>query len=821
MTPERLRQVEELYHAACEDADVLAGADPELRIEVEALLAHDGVSLPSLAVGGALSGLLKETRTELKPGDQLGPYRVISKIGEGGMGAVYLATHLGTTRTVALKVIIPEYAARDEFLVRFQREAAAAGRLRHPNVVNVTDFGITDHSGKRIAYLVMEYLDGQTLADYQKQHGRMPLDQVLDVVEQTALALDAAHAAGIVHRDLKPANIWMESNRRGGYNVKVLDFGIAKMASGAGEPSPEVTTPMPGPVLAANVEPDRTITIAPPAAGTGEGPEIQTRVGAIIGTPAYMSPEQCLGMPVDYRADIYSLALIAYELVAGRLPFQGATAVELLTQQIKTPVPSPRQFDPEISKPVAAALMHGLEKNPADRPVSAGTLAALLRAVVEGEFNVLRKGKDTFQSYPSVFAPLWIATFVPLVPLLAALLPGLRAISNAKLLPDVWLVIGFYAIGVGAWLFCAQLFKAAATLLLLKVSAVGVFRPATPAVMRLLIAGLPSLLRTQVISLLDLHPASFWENQLWPVVWAVEGRTGRAAVERSKELSRAVPAVSLTLVPRFYSPALWSALFMPCLVALVPGGGLAALKQLLIGSGVFVWLSIFYFLIFSRLYVLYGTAFPFLYWFAASCRGECGMLALPAGGAGRERKNSVKLRPGLLMWWCSPLFLACLSVIGLSRKVPADFVAAVGEDRASQILRFIDAGQQVDTATIEGTALSAASRYGDITLMKALLDRGAQPDKQQNGGDTPLMAAASYHHEDAAELLISRGANVNLRNRAGRTALMIAAIHGDARIAATLVQHGADLKVRDGYGKSALDYARDEQHTEIVALLNR
>jgi serine/threonine protein kinase len=123
-----------------------------------------------------------ESRAPLRSGTILdGKYRIERELGKGGMGAVYLATHLGTTRTVAVKVIIPEYADRDEFVVRFQREAAATGRLRHPNVVNVTDFGVADAAGRRLAYLVMEYLDGETLAEYQKKHAQMPLDQVLDV----------------------------------------------------------------------------------------------------------------------------------------------------------------------------------------------------------------------------------------------------------------------------------------------------------------------------------------------------------------------------------------------------------------------------------------------------------------------------------------------------------------------------------------------------------------------------------------------------------------------------------------------------------------
>src|SRR5215472_2711820 len=158
-----------------------------------------------------------------------GKYRIDCQLGAGGMGNVYLATHLGTTRIVAVKVIAPKWAADPRFLARFQREAQACGRLRHMNIVNVTDFGIADSGRGQIPYLVMELLDGQTLSNFQQSQPRPALPLVADLLDQVALALEEAHRHGIVHRDLKPENIWLEPNGRGGYTVKVLDFGVAKM----------------------------------------------------------------------------------------------------------------------------------------------------------------------------------------------------------------------------------------------------------------------------------------------------------------------------------------------------------------------------------------------------------------------------------------------------------------------------------------------------------------------------------------------------------------------------------------------------------------
>src|SRR3954468_15515077 len=162
-----------------------------------------------------------------------GKYLLERLLGQGGMGAVWLAIHLGTERPVALKLIATEFMRNDEFVERFKREARAAGRLRHPNVVDVTDFGFSGSEPDRVAYLVMEYLDGCTLSDVLHEEDRLPLYWVVDILEQVCSAVHEAHQQGVVHRDLKPDNIWLEPNGLGGYRVKVLDFGIAKLGEAA------------------------------------------------------------------------------------------------------------------------------------------------------------------------------------------------------------------------------------------------------------------------------------------------------------------------------------------------------------------------------------------------------------------------------------------------------------------------------------------------------------------------------------------------------------------------------------------------------------
>ena len=202
-------------------------------------------------------------------------YRLERLLGQGGMGAVYLATHLGTERYVALKLIVPQFMRNEEFVARFKREARAAGRLRHPNVVDVTDFGFSGVGNDRVAYLVMEYLDGCTLSDVLAEEERLPLYWVVDILEQVCAAVHEAHQQGVIHRDLKPDNIWLEPNGLGGYRVKVLDFGIAKLAE-AGSLASETSPIHPS----SESTPTRQFAPAPNAATTaaGGGGELETRI---------------------------------------------------------------------------------------------------------------------------------------------------------------------------------------------------------------------------------------------------------------------------------------------------------------------------------------------------------------------------------------------------------------------------------------------------------------------------------------------------------------------------------------------------------------
>ncbi len=432
-------------------------------------------------------------------------YRLERLLGQGGMGAVYLATHLGTERYVALKLITPQFMRNEEFVERFKREARAAGRLRHPNVVDVTDFGFARVGTERVAYLVMEYLDGCTLGDVLAEEQRLPLDWVVDILEQVCSAVHEAHQQGIVHRDLKPDNIWLEPNRLGSYRIKVLDFGIAKLAETdasesvaplpvtANEQLPTLINTHAAAAPAANLEADTLLqpampsgqpvgqsshgdapvhahtaahdagaqmlddagdtrlfaapqtenaraaqtapheldddgatrmfvqgtmrrpvgqaTIAPAATNAGAG---LTRVGAIMGTPLYMSPEQCRGEQLDARADIYSLGVIAYQMLAGATPFTG-DIVTVMRDHMETPPPPLHAQQKKLPKRVARVVMAALAKDPAERPQTAAAFANTLRAQADGIGALYRRAFALYSEYLPKFLRMSLIAHVPVI----------------------------------------------------------------------------------------------------------------------------------------------------------------------------------------------------------------------------------------------------------------------------------------------------------------------------------------------------------------------------------------------------------------------
>ena len=346
MTPERWQRIEELYHAAlevsgAERAALLAQSDPDVRRAVEAMLAQGGSGEAVLdrPAWEHANSLLDPPHKQLTPGAQLGPYRVEAKIGEGGMGEVYRARDARLNRFVAIKV------SAAQFSERFEREAKAIAALNHPNICQIYDVGPN--------YLVMEYVDGAPIVS-REQPQALPPAEALRLATQIAGALEAAHAKGVVHRDLKPANILTTTTGV----VKLLDFGLAKQ-SGSG------------------VTGDETQTVG------------ITQAGTVMGTPAYMSPEQAEGRPADARSDIFSFGAVLYEMLAGRRAFKGGSAAATIGAIVHK-TPAPLNAPPAIE----AIVLKCLSKSPENRFQTATDLRqALEGASTSGESIVSGIGK--------------------------------------------------------------------------------------------------------------------------------------------------------------------------------------------------------------------------------------------------------------------------------------------------------------------------------------------------------------------------------------------------------------------------------------------
>jgi Tol biopolymer transport system component len=340
MTPERWQQVKEIFSSAIQYEPVersafiakACGVDAALRKEVESLVAaheKDGSFIDAPAYQAA-AGLIVDEKSELKPGQTLGSYEIISFISRGGMGEVYLAQDRRLSRKVALKLLPAALTKDDDRLRRFEQEARAASALNHPNIITIYEI----LKAKSTQLIATEFVEGETLRQ-RLSYSPLSLGESLHIAIQIADALSAAHKVGIIHRDIKPENIML---RPDGY-VKVLDFGLAKLS----EHSPE--------------------TIA------AEAPTRQVRTGSgvVMGTAGYMSPEQARGKNVDARSDVFSLGAVIYEMVAQRKPFDGETPSDILAAILKTDPPPVSHFAPDTPAELTRIVTKALRKDREER----------------------------------------------------------------------------------------------------------------------------------------------------------------------------------------------------------------------------------------------------------------------------------------------------------------------------------------------------------------------------------------------------------------------------------------------------------------------
>ncbi len=339
MTPERWQQVKQIFQSALERNPAERSAflnqacadDPALRSEVESLIAsHD-------QAGDSIEAMAAEAATEMLASDPVGPivgkqishYQVVSRIGRGGMGEVFLAHDTSLGRKVALKLLRSDFTRIEERLRRFQQEARAASALNHPNILTIHEIG---QEGS-LHFMATEYVEGETLRQHLSR-ARLTVGQTLDVAIQVASALAAAHQAGIIHRDIKPENTMVRTDG----NVKVLDFGLAKLT----EP--------------------KTIETAAPTL-----PQVETAPGVVMGTFSYMSPEQARGLAVDTRTDIWSLGVMIYEMAAGRQPFEGETASDVMSLILQKEPPPLAYSWPEVPGELERIVRKALRKDKEER----------------------------------------------------------------------------------------------------------------------------------------------------------------------------------------------------------------------------------------------------------------------------------------------------------------------------------------------------------------------------------------------------------------------------------------------------------------------
>jgi serine/threonine protein kinase len=306
---------------------------------------------------------------QAQPGDVIGSYRVLRLIGEGAVGRVFEVEHVKIGRRAAMKVLSPEHALRPMAVRRLFSEAQAVNRIDHPHIVEITDVVDAERPGGASG-VVMELLEGQSLAQLLIKEGPIPPERFIPILTQVADALSAAHAVGFVHRDLKPENIFLTERHGQADYVKLLDFGLAK-----------------------SLAPDLATTSVNGGQGGAVVRQHQTVEGTFLGTPAYASPEQASGKPVDRRSDLYSLGVILYELLCGRLPFEGANLGEYLVQHITAEVPGPPRevSDSDAGRALFRLARRCLEKDPALRIASAGELKDTLERILAGEYGEPRR----------------------------------------------------------------------------------------------------------------------------------------------------------------------------------------------------------------------------------------------------------------------------------------------------------------------------------------------------------------------------------------------------------------------------------------------
>ncbi|MBM4387641.1 MAG: serine/threonine protein kinase, partial [Deltaproteobacteria bacterium] len=302
-------------------------------------------------------------------------YKILHPIGNGAMGSIYKAEHMTLEKVICLKVLHKHLVKDESHIKRFHREARAASRLSHPNCIGIMDYGQTDDG---LTFIAMEYISGEDLATTLHKEVRLPPERALRIAIQICEALDEAHSKGVVHRDMKPENIMLEHKRLEPDFVKVLDFGIAKIRD-----------------------------------SSGSSGSFHTATGLVFGTPEYMSPEQIKGEDLDGKSDIYSLGIVLYQMLCGKLPFEGESVLEIATQHLTAKPPPVEKFNPDLPREICHAVMALLSKKKDERP-SAIELRETLCKLQDGLKERAATKKDSrIKNAKDVFSKTTEKTAIP------------------------------------------------------------------------------------------------------------------------------------------------------------------------------------------------------------------------------------------------------------------------------------------------------------------------------------------------------------------------------------------------------------------------